>query len=395
MIWQSMKMAWQAIASNKLRSFLTMLGIIIGVTALVVMVTLVNGAAGRVTDEISSLGADRIMARVFDDKGKPLKLRDLEELGQDESIKQYAPEVSASLKGRSGYRNCTLSLTGTTAPYADIIGLKMEYGRFLKNVDDRNATEVAVLSYEAKEKLFGKGQTVGSTVRIGERMFRVIGVLEKDDSNMAMLTGRYGCYVPFSVLSRMIGQPEVAQFNVTAASESASEAAEKAVRNYLMERFNQDDDAFYVQSMTAIMDAMSSVMGTMKILLGSIAAISLLVGGIGIMNIMLVSVTERTKEIGIRKAIGAGRGSIMLQFLIEAVTVSLLGCLFGLLLSQGILFAVGTVSRNLGNEISFTMTYPVIALAVGFSSAVGIVFGLYPANKAAKLPPIEALRYQG
>ncbi len=395
MIWQSMKMAWQAIASNKLRSFLTMLGIIIGVTALVVMVTLVNGAAGRVTDEISSLGADRIMARVFDDKGKPLKLRDLEELGQDESIKQYAPEVSASLKGRSGYRNCTLSLTGTTAPYADIIGLKMEYGRFLKNVDDRNATEVAVLSYEAKEKLFGKGQAVGSTVRIGERMFRVIGVLEKDDSNMAMLTGRYGCYVPFSVLSRMIGQPEVAQFNVTAASESASEAAEKAVRNYLMERFNQDDDAFYVQSMTAIMDAMSSVMGTMKILLGSIAAISLLVGGIGIMNIMLVSVTERTKEIGIRKAIGAGRGSIMLQFLIEAVTVSLLGCLFGLLLSQGILFAVGTVSRNLGNEISFTMTYPVIALAVGFSSAVGIVFGLYPANKAAKLPPIEALRYQG
>ncbi len=395
MIWQSMKMAWQAIASNKLRSFLTMLGIIIGVTALVVMVTLVNGAAGRVTDEISSLGADRIMARVFDDKGKPLKLRDLEELGQDESIKQYAPEVSASLKGRSGYRNCTLSLTGTTAPYADIIGLKMEYGRFLKNVDDRNATEVAVLSYEAKEKLFGKGQAVGSTVRIGERMFRVIGVLEKDDSNMAMLTGRYGCYVPFSVLSRMIGQPEVAQFNVTAASESASEAAEKAVKNYLMERFNQDDDAFYIQSMTAIMDAMSSVMGTMKILLGSIAAISLLVGGIGIMNIMLVSVTERTKEIGIRKAIGAGRGSIMLQFLIEAVTVSLLGCLFGLLLSQGILFAVGTVSRNLGNEISFTMTYPVIALAVGFSSAVGIVFGLYPANKAAKLPPIEALRYQG
>ncbi len=395
MIWQSMKMAWQAIASNKLRSFLTMLGIIIGVTALVVMVTLVNGATGRVTDEISSLGADRIVARVFDDKGKPLKLRDLEELGRDESIKRYAPEVSASLKGRSGYRNCTLSLTGTTAPYADMIGLEIEYGRFLKNVDDRNATDVAVLSYEAKEKLFGKGQAVGSSVRIGERMFRVIGVLEKDDSNMAMLTGRYGCYVPFSVLSRMIGQPEITQFNVTAASESTSEAAEKTVRNYLLDRFNQDDDAFYVQSMTAIMDAMSSVMGTMKILLGSIAAISLLVGGIGIMNIMLVSVTERTKEIGIRKAIGAGRGSIMLQFLVEAVTVSLLGCLFGLLLSQGILSAVGVVSRNLGNEISFTMTYPVIALAVGFSSAVGILFGLYPANQAAKLPPIEALRYQG
>ena len=274
MIWQSMKMAWQAIASNKLRSFLTMLGIIIGVTALVVMVTLVNGATGRVTDEISSLGADRIVARVFDDKGKPLKLRDLEELGRDESIKRYAPEVSASLKGRSGYRNCTLSLTGTTAPYADMIGLEIEYGRFLKNVDDRNATDVAVLSYEAKEKLFGKGQAVGSSVRIGERMFRVIGVLEKDDSNMAMLTGRYGCYVPFSVLSRMIGQPEITQFNVTAASESTSEEVEKTVRNYLLERFNQDDDAFYVQSMTAIMDAMSSVMGTMKILLGSIAAIS-------------------------------------------------------------------------------------------------------------------------
>ena len=389
MILQSIKMAWESVRSNKMRSFLTMLGIIIGVMALVVMVSLVNGATGAVTSEISALGNDLLSVSVRNDKGSPLRLEDLTAMAEDPTIATIAPDGSMYANVKHGYNEVRSSVTGTTAPYFAIEGLQLNDGRLLKTVDVENAAYVAVLSNDASEELFGGEPALGKAITIDGRSFTVVGTLEKNDSLMASMFRNYEVYVPYTVESRMAGQPYVSSFAVAAAGDT--DAAEQTVAKMLLARFDQDDDAFTIINMSSISSAMDTVTGTLSLLLGGIAAISLLVGGIGIMNIMLVSVTERTKEIGIRKAIGAGRGTILMQFLIEALMLSLLGCIFGLLLSALIL----AIASHIAGTITFSMSADVVLLAVGFSSAIGLLFGLYPANQAAKKHPIDALRYEG
>ena len=389
MILQSVKMAWEAIMSNKMRSFLTMLGIIIGVVALVVLVSLVNGATGAVTDEINALGNDMITVNIRDDKGSPVRLEDLNDLAEDPAVLQAAPAGSMTATAKQGYSDVSATVYGTTSAYYDIQGLVLQYGRFLKTTDVDNGSYVAVLSYDTADELFGRQDVVGERITIDNRSFRIVGILEEDDSLFAGLLGGYSIYIPYTVESRMADQPYITSIYVSPASDT--DTTEQAVDAYMLARFNQDEDAFSINNMSSISDAMSTITGTLSLLLGGIAAISLLVGGIGIMNIMLVSVTERTKEIGIRKAIGAGRRSIMMQFLIEALMVSLMGCLFGLLLSWLILAVVTAIAGS----ITFGMSLGVVVLAVGFSSAIGLIFGLYPANKAAKKHPIDALRYEG
>ena len=388
---QSLKMALSAITASKMRSFLTMLGIIIGVTALVVMVSLVSGATGAVTSEISAMGNDMITVSVMDDKGYPLRLEDMDSIKTLDAIDQVAPSGSMNAIAKYAYADATVSVTGTTAAYYDIQGLELSAGRFLKTTDVDNSSYVAVLSYDTAIELFGRTDVLDENFTIDGRSFLVVGVLAEDDSLMSGMMSSLSVYVPFTVESSMADQPYITSIVTSASDPSDNDAAEDAINQFMMKRYNQDSDAFSVNNMSSITDALGTVTDTLTLLLGGIAAISLLVGGVGIMNIMLVSVTERTKEIGIRKAIGASRSSIMMQFLIEALLLSLFGCALGLLLSWGIL----GVATLIAGGISFGMSTSTVALAVVFSSAIGLIFGLYPANKAAKKHPIEALRYDG
>lgn len=394
MVFQSVKMAWKSIASNKMRSFLTMLGIIIGVVSLVVLVSLVSGATTSVTDEINSLGSNLLTVSISDDKGKPMTLADVNALMDEEDIALTAPGASLNVTGKYGSTSDSVMVTGTTAAYSMIQGLQLKYGRFLKTTDVEQANYVAVVNSTLAEELVGYTSCVGKTISLNGMHFTIVGVLDDDDSSSltSMMGDQLIAYIPYTTAIRVSNSvsTKVTSFYVTSTSEDSMDATEETVTRLMMDRFNEDEDAFSITNQSEIMDALSSVTGTLSLLLGGIAAISLLVGGIGIMNIMLVSVTERTREIGIRKAIGAGRGTIMLQFLIEALTISLLGCLIGIGLSGAILAIVNAVGG-----VAYGLNSTVVMISILFSMGIGILFGLYPANKAATMLPIDALRFEG
>ena len=409
MIFQSMKMAWHAVVSNKLRSFLTMLGIIIGVVALIVLVSIANGATSSVTDQISSMGSSYLTVTITDDKGNPLRLKELSDFCEPEEVDEVAPVSWTSVIAKTSYSNGTMTLTGTTGSYADIQGLELFSGRFLKQTDIDNNSYVVVITKDTATELLGRVDAVGESIKLNGKSFLVVGVLsdstsltqgaavtsssDSDDSDSSSSSVQLEGYIPFSTMTRLADNVlDVIMFYASGTDEDSLEPAENALTELLMERFGEDEDAFSIVDQSEIMEAMSSVTNTMSLMIGGIAAISLLVGGIGIMNIMLVSVTERTREIGIRKAIGAGRETIMLQFLIEALLVSLMGCLAGIGLSWVILKVAAVVMKN---SMSFTMDMKVVWLSVAFSVLIGVLFGLYPANKAASKKPIDALRYSG
>ena len=393
MMQQSVKMAWKSISSNKMRSFLTMLGIIIGVLALVVLVSLVSGATSSVNDQISSMGANLIQVSVMDDKDKPVKLSDLEDLAEEEEIRETAPVAQINSTASSTYAEETAVVYGTTGAYSDIMQQELYSGRFLKNTDVDNHTNVAVINAGLATEVLGRMDVVGETIKLDGVSYMVVGVLQADDSDTST-TQTYEAYIPYTSLVRLTDSVsmEITSFYVSAVSEESLDPAEEVVTEMLMERFDQDEDAFTVINQSTIMEAMESVNSILSLLLGGIAGISLLVGGIGIMNIMLVSVTERTREIGIRKAIGAGRGVIMLQFLIEALMISLMGCAIGILLSWITLQVISVIGKD---SMTFALSPGVVWIAVVFSILIGVVFGIYPANKAAKKKHIDALRYNG
>jgi putative ABC transport system permease protein len=386
-------MAFEAIFSNKIRSLLTMLGIIIGVVALVVLVSLVSSATSSITDEVSTLGSNLITVSIQDNQGNPLRLHEISAIAANEKIAAVAPLSQTMATAKNGYANESATIYGTTSAYGEIQGLEIEYGRFLRTTDVDNSTHVAVLSQDAALDLFGKTNIVDEKVSLNGRSFLIVGVLAEDTSMMNMMGNSLTIYVPYTVAIRMSNTDlSITTFYASSADPNSMVAAEEELTSMMMSRFRQDEDAFTIFNQSAIMDALGSITDMLSYLLGGIAAISLLVGGIGIMNIMLVSVTERTKEIGIRKAIGAGQSSIMTQFIIEALVISLMGCVIGIILSWLIIQLATLIA---GGILAFSLSAGVVGVAVIFSIAIGVIFGIYPAYKAAKKHPIEALRYEG
>lgn len=389
---QSMKMALKSICSNKMRSFLTMLGIIIGVMALVVLVSLVNGATGSITDSINSLGKDMLSVNITDDNDRPIKFNELTDIIKGDFINEVAPVSSTSVTASSSYaEEESVNITGTTAAYKDIKGLELADGRFLLAPDIENNTNVIIINADLATDVMGRTNVVGEKIMLNGKAFLIIGVLESDSTDTTSSiasNSSYEAYIPYTAMIRLSDSTSlnVSSFYCSVKGDDM-DLAESALEDLLLERF-EDEDSYKIYNQSTIEEAMESVTGTLSLLLGGIAGISLLVGGIGIMNIMLVSVTERTREIGIRKAIGAGRPAILFQFLIEALMVSLIGCFIGIGLSWVIIMIVNVVG-----DVSYSLSAGVTVLSILFSLGIGILFGLYPANKASKMKPIDALRF--
>ena len=384
---QAVKMALSSILSTKLRSFLTMLGIIIGVLSVTLLVSIVQSTTSTVNDTLSDLGGNVLSATINSRRSTGIKSSDLEVLTDHPAVQSVSPTITGSGTAKAGGNSSDVSLKGITPEYLEIEGTEITTGRQILTVDNENRLQVCLIGAGAAKDLFGSTDCVDETIRVKGKNFKIIGVLKEDgesqrDSNDTIV------YIPFTTAQRLLQQTAIQSFTVSASGENTLTMAENAVDRFLLSKTG-DEDSYTIINQAEIAESVSDVSSSLSLMLGGIAGISLFVGGIGIMNIMLVSVTERTREIGIRKAIGAKKQDILAQFMTEAVVLSFMGGLTGIILSFLIL-AVGNTFVDSSLNIS-----PVICMiSLIFSAAVGIVFGLYPANKAANLKPVEALHYE-
>ena len=400
---ESFLMAWASLIANKLRSILTMLGIIIGVAAVIALVSIGNGVKQDIQDSISSLGSNLLMVmpgaprtpgvRPTAGSQKTLKVSDYEAIAKLDGVKAASPYTAGSYVAIYQSKNWTTSVSGVNYNFQDVNNWNMEEGRFISEKNVQNRERIAVVGQTVVKNLFAGEDPVGKEIRVQNIPFRVIGVLESKGNGTMGNDQDDAIFIPYTTaMERVEGVDYLRMVYVVAKDESGIDRLQSDIENLLRVRHGIKDpelDNFNIQNMKSIMDTMEQTTGTLTLFLGAVAAISLVVGGIGIMNIMLVSVTERTREIGIRKALGATYNVIVTQFLIEAVVISLMGGIIGIALGIGASHLIGTLSG-----LSTVISIPTLILSFGFSMAIGLVFGIYPARKAAKLNPIDALHYE-
>lgn len=385
---QSIKMAARSIKSNKVRSFLTMLGIIIGVASVIVLVSIGQGSSKNITNQISSLGTNLLTVNMMGSDTVKLTEQDVGNISDIQGIKDSSPVVSGRVTVKNGATSVQVSLTGTIASYQTVRDVQVNEGRFLSDMDSEYRQKIVVLGSDTAQTLFGSDNPVGQYVQVNGTSFKVVGVLASKGSSLGQ-SGDAVIVMPLSTAQRVVKNTNIQTVYIQAASDQQLDTVMAQTQSLLARMFPNKQDSYSVVNQKDLMDTMSSVSNTMTMLLAGIAGISLVVGGIGIMNIMLVSVTERTKEIGIRKAIGAKRKDILLQFLIEAIVLSSLGGLIGV--GSGLLISKA-LSIAAGMTVSYSMSVTLFAFL--FSLLVGVIFGVFPANKASKLHPIQALRYE-
>ena len=388
---QSFKLAIKSIWSNKMRSFLTMLGIIIGVASVIILVSIVNGYMSSVVESFSSMGVNRISVRLTNLSSRSVDVDEMYSFYDEHKdlFAQMSPSVSVSAVVKKGEDSLDYtSVGGYSEEYLDIMGYELESGRNISYADIAARNKVCVVGYYVASELFGGPQeALNQTVKVNGYAFTIVGVAERQDEDELEEGGTDDfLWMPYSIATKLSRSADITSYTFATITTDNTDTCKTEIENYLYEVY-KDEDLYDVTANSELLDSLNEQIAMMSGMLGGIAGISLLVAGVGVMNIMLVSVTERTREIGIRKSLGAKRGTIMQQFVIEAAVTSSIGGIIGIILGA-------IVTQVAGNLIGITATPTPVAVIISFSVAVGIglIFGYMPANRAAKLNPIDALR---
>ncbi len=388
---QSFKLAIKSIWGNKMRSFLTMLGIIIGVAAVIILVSLVNGYMGSVVESFASMGVNQINVNVTNLTSRTVDVDQMYEFYDEhgDMFDGISPNVSLSATIKKGDDSMTsTSVAGRSEQYLEMKDYKLQVGRNIAYSDIVSRQKVCVIGAYVAQELFGSAdKAISDTLKINGYAFKVVGVVEAQDEDDMEDGGTDDfVWIPYSVATSLAGSANISSYTLTVSDTDNADTAKTLIQNFLYETF-KDSDLYRVAAMSEMLDNLNNQISLMSGMLGGIAGISLLVAGVGVMNIMLVSVTERTREIGIRKSLGADKGTILQQFVIEAAVTSSLGGLVGILIGCIATKAVGAL---IGISASPTLTAVIVSF--GVSVAIGLFFGYMPARRAANLNPIDALR---
>ncbi|OPA80300.1 ABC transporter permease [Paenibacillus selenitireducens] len=380
---QAFKMAWKSILSNKTRTLLTMLGIIIGVSCVILLVSVGQGATSSVTAQVQGLGSNLLTVSVTG-RGdhNSVTLKQAMEFADLEGVQAVAPTVSGNVQAKNGSKNVNVSVEGITSDYEEVRVTGVQSGRFILPIDIDYTQKVALIGTETATTLFGTESPVGQYVTLNGMRFKIVGLLEDKSTTKTTIK------IPLTSAQRLLRSTGIRTIYLQGESGDTTSIVKALAEQKLDKIFRDTEDSYTVTDQKEMLETVSSITDTLSIALGGIAGISLIVGGIGIMNIMLVSVTERTREIGIRKSVGAKKRDILLQFLIESIVISSISGIIGILIGVG-----GGALVSKITSMSIEASLNIILISFGFSVFIGVFFGIFPANKAANLKPVDALRY--